>query len=87
MQFVSYEALTSRPRKTIAAIYEFLGEERFEHDLEHLQQVVGVDDVALDLPNAHRIRPVLAAEAPAGRKMLGSAAAQYKGPYVWDSRR
>jgi len=34
--YVQYESLASAPGKTMAAIYDFLGEEPFEHDFENV---------------------------------------------------
>jgi sulfotransferase len=86
MHFVPYESLTSRPRETLAGVYDFLGEHPFAHDFNHLQQFVSVNDRGYDLPGAHQIRPSLAPEPSCAAQVLGIAAEKYKGPWVWDLR-
>jgi sulfotransferase len=85
--FVSYEALTSRPKDTMAAIYSFLGEPPFSHDFSNLKQVGTDYDPAEDLFGAHQIRPQLTSSMPRAQQVLGAAADRYKGPYVWDVNR
>jgi len=87
LHFVSYEALTSRPKETLAAIYSFLGEPAFSHDFGNLRQVVEEDDPIDDMPGAHRIRPQLVSPMNRAAEVLGAAADRYKGPYVWDLRK
>jgi sulfotransferase len=87
LHFVPYEALTSRPEETLAGVYEFLGERRFAHDLDALQQVGPEDDPVYGFPAAHRIRPSLLPEPSRAAEVLGVAANKFKGPYVWDVRR
>jgi sulfotransferase len=82
--FVHYEALTSRPKDTMAAIYNFLGEQPFSHDFNTLQQVTPTADEVEDFPNAHVIRPQLTSTLPRASQVLGQAADRYKGPYVWN---
>jgi sulfotransferase len=85
--FVSYEALTSRPKDTMAAIYSFLGEQPFSHDFSKLQQIGSDYDAVEDFYGAHQIQPQLTSPLPRATQVLGTAADRYKGPYVWDVNR
>jgi sulfotransferase len=82
--FVNYDALTSRPKDTMAAIYSFLGEPPFSHDFANLKQVGTDYDPVDDLHGAHVIRPQLASQLPQAAQVLGASADRYKGPYIWD---
>jgi sulfotransferase len=85
--FVNYEALTSRPKDTMAAIYSFLGEQPFSHDFSNLKQVGGDYDPVEDFYGAHQIQPQLTSSLPKYPEVLGAFADRYKGPYVWDVNR
>jgi len=84
LHFVHYEKLTTEPEKTLAGIYQFLGEEPFPHDFANIQQAGPTDDPAIDFADVHRVRPVLAAVLPRALQVLGPESDRYKGPYVWD---
>lgn len=58
IHFVEYNDLMSDPRNTMIKIYEFLGEEYFEHDFNNVQKTVQEDDGAIyGLPDMHDVRP------------------------------
>ena len=48
--FVEMDELTCSPKETMEKIYNFLGEEKFEHNFDHVEQVTKEDDI-----NVHRI--------------------------------
>lgn len=56
LHFVDYEELTRQPQQTLAGIYQFLGEEPFEHDFDNVAQVTFEDDFAYGFKDLHVIR-------------------------------
>ena len=84
MHFVHFDELTTRPRETMRAIYQFLGEEHFEHDFEHVKQVTWEDDAVHGFKGLHDIKPKVEAMGPQYPQVLGKLADKYKGPYVWE---
>lgn len=59
---VQYETLTADPAKTMAAIYDFIGEPMFDHDFDHVDyDVTGFDERA-GTPGLHTVRAVVQAE-------------------------
>lgn len=50
LHFVEMDELSCNPKETLEKIYEFLGEEKFVHNFEHVEQVTKEDDI-----NIHRI--------------------------------
>jgi sulfotransferase len=53
---VSYEALAKQPRETLRQLYEFLGENWFEHDFDNVEYEAPEFDIALGTPNLHTVR-------------------------------
>jgi len=56
MLFVDFDDLTNEPKKTLEVIYEFLGEEKFEHDFDNVEQVTQEDDRVHGIKDLHTIR-------------------------------
>jgi sulfotransferase len=83
MHFVHFEKLTASPAATMAAIYEFLGEERFDHNFEHVEQVTTEDDSVHGFKNLHKIRPKVEPQDPSWPSILGDAAAKYTDASFW----
>ena len=54
--FVDFEDLTNKPKETLNQIYDFLGEEYFEHDFKNVEQVTHEDDRHHGILNLHKIR-------------------------------
>lgn len=55
--FVEYNDLTSNPEETMKKIYNFLGEEYYQHDFNNVQKVVQEDDGKMyGLPTMHDVR-------------------------------
>ena len=54
---VRYEQLTANPRGTLAAIYDFIGEELFPHDPDHIEPCYDMVefDVRLGTPGLHEV--------------------------------
>jgi sulfotransferase len=54
---LSYQALTRQPKETIAQLYNFIGEEYFEHDFDHVEYDAAEFDLPIGSPGLHTIRP------------------------------
>jgi sulfotransferase len=58
---VRYDSLTQRPAETLRQLYDFLGEEHYEHDFNHVDYDEPLFDAYLGLPGLHRVSgPVVA---------------------------
>ena len=77
LHFVRFEELTRQPRQTLQQVYAFLGEEWFEHDFGHVEQVTWEDDRVHGFPGLHRIRSKVEPLPPQWPAVLGSAAQPY----------
>lgn len=53
---VEYDLLASAPEKTLKLIYEFIGEDYFEHDFENIEYNEEQFDENLGLPGLHKVR-------------------------------
>lgn len=60
MLVVEYDLLANAPDKVIPLVYDFLGEEMFEHDFEHLEYDSSDFDEALGVSGLHRVRAKVA---------------------------
>ena len=56
MLLVDYELLTRAPQQVMPLIYDFIGEERFEHDFEHVEYEAAEFDAQLGIPGLHTVR-------------------------------
>lgn len=56
MHFVEYDALTTKPKETLAGIYQFLGQPNHQHDFNHVEQVTNEDDAVYGFKDLHVIR-------------------------------
>jgi sulfotransferase len=54
---LSYQALTRQPKETIAQLYNFIGEEYFEHDFDNVEYDAAEFDLPIGSPGLHTIRP------------------------------
>jgi sulfotransferase len=64
MLFVEYERLTASPKAVLREIYEFLGEEPFEHDFDNVEQVTQEDDLVHIWKDLHKIRQKIEPQPP-----------------------
>ncbi|MGE5657522.1 MAG: sulfotransferase family protein [Actinomycetota bacterium] len=53
---VDYEVLTQWPEKTMTLIYQFIGEDAFEHDFDHVQYDEPEFDKKLKTDGLHKVR-------------------------------
>jgi sulfotransferase len=57
---IEYDDLINNPNETLRKIYDFLGEEYYEHDFNNIQRVETYTEVNLNMPiNMHEVRPKL----------------------------
>lgn len=54
---VDYDVMVQRPAEVLGLIYDFVGEERFEHDFETVTYDAPAFDEQLGLDGLHRVRP------------------------------
>ena len=78
LHFVDYTQLTQRPGEVLDGIYEFLGEEDFQHDFNNISQVTTDFDEMYEVPGLPALRPrIEAANQPQWPMVLGPTADQY----------
>ena len=53
---VSYQALTREPERTMARLYDFLGERWFAHDFENVEYEASEFDLPIGSPGLHTVR-------------------------------
>ena len=56
LHFIEFESLTHDPELVMRQVYEFLGEEYFEHNFDHVEQVTNENDDVHGIPGLHKIR-------------------------------
>jgi sulfotransferase len=54
--FISYDKLVERTDDVLSAIYEFIGEDSFSHNIRNVEQTVLEDDTVYGLSGLHDIR-------------------------------
>ena len=84
MHFVHFDHLTTHPANALREIYQFLGEEPFQHDFEHVEQVIFEDDLVHGIQGLHDIRPAVRPIPRRAKEVLGDLVEKFKGPYVWE---
>jgi len=57
--FIDYNRFCNSPKSQTKRIYEFLELPKFEHDFEKIVQTEVYNDMAVGLPNLHKIKPSL----------------------------
>lgn len=56
---IQYETLTSNPQRALDAIYAFIGEAAFAHDIAHVNFDAEAFDAKAGTPGLHTVRPVV----------------------------
>jgi len=72
MLFVKFNDLTERPEHTMKEIYEFLDEEYFEHNFDHVEQVTYEDDTIHGIKDLHTIRNKVEPVPSKWKEVLGA---------------
>ena len=57
--FIDYNRFCNSPKSQTKRIYEFLELPAFEHDFENIVQTENYNDLAIGLPNLHKVKPSL----------------------------
>jgi len=85
MLFVEFDDLTSNPSATMHRIYEFLGEDHFDHNFTNVEQVTKEDDLNVHrIPGLHSIRPAVTPVPKKAFDILGQNLYQkYSNAEVW----
>jgi sulfotransferase len=68
---VDFDDLTSKPDETMRIIYDFLGEEYFDHDFKNVKQVTTENDAVHGIRNLHKIRSRVEPIKPRWPEILG----------------
>lgn len=71
MYFIDFDDLTREPDRVFKAIYEFLGEEFYQHDFDNVKQVTWEDDSVHGFKGLHDIRSKVAPMNPQWPTVLG----------------
>jgi sulfotransferase len=85
LHFVEMDELTCNPKETLEKIYNFLGEEKFEHDFNHVEQVTKEDDINIHrIEGLHTIRPKVEPVQHRSLQILGPSLTQrYSNQEFW----
>lgn len=59
---IDYDILVTRPKEVIGLLYEFIGEDPFEHDFDNVEYDAPAFDAQLGLDGLHRVRAKVAPE-------------------------
>ena len=59
---IRYETLARQPAATLSQVYNFLGEEAFPHDFDHLEYEEREFDARVGMPGLHRVSPRVEAQ-------------------------
>jgi sulfotransferase len=89
MHFVEYQDLVKNPEVTLKKLYEFLGEEYYEHTFDNLQNQNREKDMnTYGLADMHEVRSELKSIAPDPTEVLSSYVLdKCKGMDIWRQRR
>lgn len=68
---VDFDDLTNKPKDTMKIVYDFLGEEYFEHDFNHVEQVTSENDEVHGIKDLHKIRSKVEPIVPRWPEILG----------------
>lgn len=73
MHFIAFEKLTADPRGTMQKVYQFLEEEEYAHNFDHVEQVTWEDDDMHGIQGLHTIRNKVEPVSPQWPKYLNQA--------------
>ena len=85
IHFVEYKDLVNNPEETLSKLYEFLGEEPYEHTFEGLENKNQERDLrTYGLADMHHVYPKLESTAPSPSEVLSeSILEKCKGTDIW----
>ena len=71
MHFIDYNDLVDNPEKTLEDIYDFLGEDYYEHDFESISNIHREDDlITYGLSDMHQVRSKVKKTSPPPASIL-----------------
>ena len=71
IHLVEYRDLVNNPKETIEKLYEFLGEEPFEHTFDNLENINRENDAKIyGFADMHEVRPEVKSTAPTPEEIL-----------------
>jgi sulfotransferase len=79
---IDYDILVQRPADVLELLYDFIDEEKFDHDFENVTYDAPDFDAQLGLDGLHRVRPVVGA-APRKTILPPDVFDKYKGLAFW----
>lgn len=79
LHFIEFDKLCAKPKAILKGVYEFLGEEYFEHDFDQIEQSTYEKDSEHGFVDLHTIRPKLQPVKKDYREVLGDAVKPYLG--------
>ncbi len=83
MCIIDFDEMTRDPETMFKKIYAFLGEEYFEHNFDHVEQVTWEDDSVHGFVGLHNIRNKVEPMTPQWPKVLGAFAEKYGSLNFW----
>jgi len=87
MMLVDFNDMTSNPKETFKSIYQFLGEQPFEHDFDNVKQVTWENDAVHGFVGLHNIRSKVEPLASSWQKVLGPFAEKYGEMNFWKNKK
>lgn len=84
MHFITFENLTTDPKKVMKEVYKFLGEEYFEHDFDNIEQTTKEDDFFHGFTDLHTIRGEIKPVPSYWKEVLGPFAESFEKYNFWD---
>lgn len=81
---MDYDILSQAPDKTLSLIYQFLGEEPFEHDFTNVQYEANEFDRRLNTNGLHHVRSKVEFQ-PRATVLPPDLFAQYEGLSFWET--
>lgn len=85
LHFVKFNQFTSFPKTTMKGIYRFLEEEYFEHDFDHIEQVIFENDEVYGYTDLHTIQSKIEPKKSDWIQVIGKEVGmKYQGLNLWD---
>jgi sulfotransferase len=82
--FIDYDKFTKNPKEQMKRLYDFLGEEYFEHDFDNVEQVIHEDDSVHGFTDLHKIKTKIESKPPQWPKILGDFAEKHEKLNFWE---
>ena len=71
LHFIGFQNFTNDPQSTVKEIYDFLGEQYYDHNFDHVEQVTVENDEIHGYTNLHKIEPRIQPKLSDAEKILG----------------